>query len=430
MKVGTFTIKTRALARALFVAIFFCLAAQSSFGNGMRLASQDGFATARGEAFTATADNASAIYYNPAGITQIEGSSLRAGIYGIYLDPTFTSTTPPNAGNTYRVTKHYAAVPQSFFTHHVEDSAWSFGFGLYAPYGASIGWPDDTGFRTVATYGRLTYLRLNPVIAYQLAPNLSIAAGALLDFGQIKLEQGLLRRVAPFENFFRFSGQGYSAGYNVGILWKPLEQVSLGATFRSQTSINFNGRTEFEQQPIIQSTRLPANAEFDFPLTVVVGISYRPTTNWNFEFDADYTDWSSLGQLTIKQDGIPPFPVQQDIPVTLNWQASWMFCVGATRQFENGWHVSTGYVFNQNSVPDDFYSPLAADLDRHFITIGAGRKTGRVDLDVAYQLGYGPARTVAGSAPPSQPGLNAGQNGDGTYDFISHAVMVTVGLHF
>src|SRR5690242_19611035 len=59
------------------------------FGNGFRLPSQDGFASARGEAFVATADNPSAIYYNPAGIAPLEGQNLRGGFYGLYLDPSF-----------------------------------------------------------------------------------------------------------------------------------------------------------------------------------------------------------------------------------------------------------------------------------------------------------------------------------------------------
>ena len=50
----------------------------SLFANGFRLPDQDAFATARGEAFAATADNASAIYYNPAGISQLEGFNFRA----------------------------------------------------------------------------------------------------------------------------------------------------------------------------------------------------------------------------------------------------------------------------------------------------------------------------------------------------------------
>src|SRR5579871_2660242 len=58
---------------------------------GIRLADQDAFATARGNAFAATADNPSAIYYNPAGISQIEGNNVRMGLYGIDFQSTYTA---------------------------------------------------------------------------------------------------------------------------------------------------------------------------------------------------------------------------------------------------------------------------------------------------------------------------------------------------
>jgi long-chain fatty acid transport protein len=399
--------------------------------NGMRLVSQDGFATARGEAFVATADNPSAVYYNPAGITQIEGTSLRSSIYGIYLDPTFTPPpTAANAGNTYEIENPYAAAPQTFLVHSPANSDWSFGLGLYAPLGAAIEWPQDTGFRAVAIYGRLTYIRCSPVVAIEIAPKLSFAGGVMLDYADIALEQGLLRREQPFDNLFRFSGDGWTMGYNFGLLWQPIDQLSFGMTYRSTTTVNFDGQTKFEQQPIIQPTTLPAEMEMRFPSTLAIGVSYRPTSKWNLEVNADYTDWGSLGRLTIRQGGTPPFPVQQNIPVNMNWEASLMLAVGATRYLENGWHVSAGYVLNQNSVPDDYYSPLAADLDRHFLSIGTGRRGKHFDFDVAYQFGYGPDHTVTGSTPPSQPGLFAGQSADGTYDFISHAVLVSVGYHF
>src|SRR6266850_7013129 len=144
------------------------------FANGMRLVSQDGFASARGEAFVATADNPSAIYYNPAGITQLEGGNLRDGIYGIYLDPTYTPPpSAPNHGSTYHIEHKLAAVPQFFSTYALANWPLSFGFGVYAPYGASLSWPQDTGFRAVATHGALTYLVLNPVVALKLSPQFS-----------------------------------------------------------------------------------------------------------------------------------------------------------------------------------------------------------------------------------------------------------------
>ncbi len=399
--------------------------------NGMRLVSQDGFAAARGEAFVATADNPSAIYYNPAGIAQSQGDEVRFGLYGLYLDPTFEPPSgAPNSGNTYHIENRLAAAPQFFYTHALEKVPVSLGLGVYAPYGAGVSWPEDTGFRSVATEGKLTYLRFNPVMAVELGCGVSVGAGVMVDYGDIKLEQGLLRTARPFANNFKFEGDGFSVGYNVGVLWQPHEKVSLGATFRSTTSFTMDGHTEFEQQPIIQPTRLKAEADFEFPLTVVFGFSYRPTPGWNLEVNADYTDWSSLGTILLRQKSPPPFPVQQNIPVRLEWQASWNYSFGLTRYLERGWRVSAGYLFNENSVPDTYYSPLAADLDRHFFSFGAGRQGQRFAFDVVYQFGYGPAHTVTGSTPSSQPGLFTGQTADGTYQFISHAVLVTLGLRF
>ena len=415
-------------------AILACVPALNASANGFRLASQDAFATARGEAFVATADNPSAIYYNPAGITQLEGNNFRAGVYGIYLDPSFS---PPNGGNTYHSSDNLAAAPQFFYSHTFTNSPLSLGLGVYAPYGGSIDWPDDTGFRTVATKGKLTYLTLNPAVALKLLPSLSVGAGLMVNYAKMETEQGLASYYPPPStraNFFHFIGDGWSVGYNLGLFWRPVENISFGATFRSSAKNTFKGHTDFEWLSAhIADTTLPAQMDLTFPLDAVFGVSYRPTPKWNLEFDADYTDWSSFGTTTIYQGGTAPLGVKQNVPVNLGWQASWMFEFGATRYFDNGWHVSAGYVFNENSVPNTYYSPLAADLDRHFFSVGAGHKGKRFDCDITYQFGYGPAHDVTGSTPSSAPSLFANPNphpADGAYRFISSAVLVTAGLHF
>src|ERR1700722_14551635 len=97
------------------------------FGLGIRLSDQDAFATGRGEAFVATADNPSAIYYNPAGISQLDGNNLRGGFYGIYYNPSYNS---PNGGNTYHSSFDLAAIPQLFYTHTFTNSMLSLGLGV------------------------------------------------------------------------------------------------------------------------------------------------------------------------------------------------------------------------------------------------------------------------------------------------------------
>ena len=394
--------------------------------GGFALPDQDAFATARGEAFVATADNPSAIFYNPAGITQLDGSNVRGGLYGIYLDPSYQR---PGGSQSYNIDDKLHAIPQLFYTYSLKNEDWpiSFGLGVYCPFGLSEKWPQDAGFRTVATEGSLSYYTINPVIAYKLPWNLSIAAGLMMNYASINLQQGLTP--TPFNDSFGFKGDAWALGYNLGLIWQPIKQISLGANFRSATKMNFSGNTTTEYNGVLPATSSPAGIDYPFPLQATAGISYRPNEKWNLEFDVEYTDWSSLGNLTIHQSSPNPVVPLSNIPVAFDWQSSWYYEFGATRYFDNGWHVSAGYVFNENSVPDTHYVPVVSDLDKHFFSVGTGYKGRHFSFDVAYQLGYGPDHTVTGSAAPLgyPPSYHPA---DGTYSFLSHAVSISAGWHF
>ncbi len=382
--------------------------ALTSLANGFRLPNQDAFATARGEAFVATADNAAAVYYNPAGITQLQGHSIRLGVYGISLDPTYHSP----AGGAFHTEDNLQASPQFFYAFAPEQFPLSFGLGFFSPFGLRAKWPQDTGFRTIATEGSLTYMSFNPVVAWKILPTLSVGAGPTFNYAETDLRQGLLPYPGPDQ--FRFAGSDGDVGYNLGVRWQPIPELAFGASYRSQTTMDFEGHTEM--QPKYQW--MDAKATFPFPQNVIMGVSYRPTPKWNIEFNADYTDWSRLRSVPIEQ--AVPVP-----PLVLDWTSSWLFAFGVTRYFEKGWRVSAGYDYNQNSVPDAHYSPLVVDLDRHFFSLGVGYQGKHFSADLAYQLCIGPTRTVSGSAPSL-----AGQSADGQYDFLSNALLLTLGWRF
>lgn len=388
--------------------------------TGFRLPDQDAFATGRGEAFVATADNPSAIYYNPAGISQLKGNNLRVGIYGIYLDPSYKN---PTTGQTFDNQFRYHAVPQLYYTYGRKDWPVSFGLGSYSPFGLGVIWPQNTGFRTAGIEGRIFTETINPVVAIKLSPSLSIGGGVMVNYAKMDLQTGYPSHLNSTGDLLRFKGDDWEVGYNLGLLWQPVEKVSLGATFRSSSQFNFNGHTETIYPAGTTPYYSSANSRWSFPLEAAFGISYRPTRRWNLEFDADYTDWGTLGTVYVNQATPPPVLPLATIPETLDWQSSWYFEWGVTRYFDNGWHVSAGYIFNENSVPDANYSPLVADLDRHFFSVGVGHNGKRFDFDIAYQFGYGPTRTVSGAA-----GVSAPANGD--YSFISHAIAVSGGWHF
>ncbi len=409
------------------LATFLLGGSTTAFGTGFDLPDQDAFVIGRGMAFVATADNPSAIYYNPAGLAFLPGHQVRGGVYGLHIRSTYEGP----GGNESSAAGDLHLIPQLYYSYGLKKLPLSFGLGVYSPFGLSSEWPDDSGFRTIATEGRLTTYTINPVAAWRVLPNVSIAAGPTITRGDLDLARGLVWPTQPYDEF-RFEGDGWNVGYNVGVIWRPLEPLSFGATFRSETVIGLDGNTAFFNNvaipgmlPVIPAQHLDAAADYPLPWKTILGVSYRPTPKWNLEFNADLTGWDRLGTVVLEQAA--PFPplLPQDIPLTLDWQSSWYYEFGATRYLNGGWSVSAGYIFNENSVPDANYTPLVADQDRHFFSVGAGFRSKHLQLDLAYQFGYGPTRTVSGSAPSA-----AGQTADGDYEFLSNAVALSAQWSF
>jgi long-subunit fatty acid transport protein len=136
------------------------------------------------------------------------------------------------------------------------------------------------------------------------------------------------------------------------------------------------------------------DADAHFPQFMAVGVSYRPTTNWNFEINVDWTDWDSLDQVLFERDdGVA-------VPFVFNYVSSWMYEFGVTRQLGKGWFISVGYIYSENSSPDSHYNPIVPDDDLHLGSIGVGRRGERWDWALGYHFAYNGEREVTGSNSP------------------------------
>jgi len=380
---------------------------------GIRVPDQDPFAIARGNAYVATANNPSAIYYNPAGITQLSGHNLSLGANILSVSDKYTSPT----GLEFDTESKVHVLPQLFYTFSPESIPVSFGIGLYSPFGLGVEWPDQTPFRQLALNGEITYGTINPVAAWKINENVSIGGGVMVNYGDTTLSRGLTPAgFPPAGNNLDFHGDGWSVGFNLGIRWEITEQHSVGATYRSASKMNFSGTSVYS--PLVLPTG-PSSAEFQFPQNVTVGYSFRPTPKWNLEINIDWTDWSSLNTVVLDQTSPAP-----DVSLPFNWQSSWMFQFGGTRYLDNDWSVSAGYIFSQNSVPEGSFNPAIPDSDRHVFSVGVGKKFDRLSLDAAFQYGYGPARSVANGVSVG----NSAANGD--YVFNSFGLALSAGYRF
>lgn len=413
--------------KSLHLVPAFALLPLAAFAEGIRLNDHDAKSTARGNAFVATSDNPSAIFYNPAGITQLAGQQFSTGAYALTYQTTFRSPV----GKETESKRAYEAVPHFFYTlQRAEWPSLTFGFATYSPFGLSMKWPETTGFRSVATEGRIQTMTAQPVVAIQLMgrgpssvggtapfePSLSLGFGPTATLARADLAQGL----SPFagNDAFHFKGDDWAYGFSAGLRWQPVREHAFGITYHSPMSADFSGHTDTSAIVPAFAITQPASAKFKFPQIVAFGWSWRPIAEWNVELNANWTDWSSFDRVPIRQ--ATPVP-----PLTLNWHPSWYYSAGATRTLDNGWRVSGGYIYVENSVPDASYTPLVPDTNRHAWSVGVGRDAGVWTWDIAYQLTRGLPRQVRGNAI-----TGAGESADGRYDWWSHAINIDFGRKF
>jgi long-chain fatty acid transport protein len=379
-----------------------CLTPVGLQALGFRIPNQDAEATARGNAFAATADNPSALYYNPAGITQLEGTRAQFGSHVLSVNSHFESATPGVESDTEFEVQ---PVPQLYVTHTLKDKPFSFGLGVYAPFGLGLEWPEDGPLRPFAIEGRLLYVTLSPIAAWRITPTLSLAAGPTISYSSLMLRQGAGIPAGEFH----FRGDGFTAGAKAGVLWQPHGKWSFGASYFSPTTVEYRGNSSFKPLTGVSPTTLEA----EFPQFVIAGVSFRPNTNWNLEVGVDWTDWDTLD--TVVFDGTPfgnqPFP--------LNWKSSWLVHSGASRYLENGYWIGLGYFYSENSTTDKDFSPLVPDANLHVASLGFGRKGVQWSWALSGQIISGPERDI-----------NNGTGVDGSYQFFNQAVNFSLAYRF
>ncbi len=154
--------------------------------------------------------------------------------------------------------------------------------------------------RDYALESKLTFMTVNPVIAYKILPSLSIAAGPTINYAQLKFTRGLPFPPYSQSDFFRFVGDDFGVGATAGILWQPFEKWSFGVDYKYSPKMNFGGHSSFTPVERTPGTYVPTTANVPFPQIISGGISYRPTPKWNIEVDVDYINWDTLNSLKLQ----------------------------------------------------------------------------------------------------------------------------------
>ncbi len=357
------------------------LACGTALGAGFALYDWSARGNALGGAMTGRADDPSALAFNPAGITQIPGSSMMAGLTFIMPGGTLTEI----GGDSVGMIDHTFIPPHFYYTRQLNDRLW-FGVGLMTRFGLGTDFPPDWYGRYNSYYANIQSVSLNPNLAWKVNDRLSLSVGV----EALWFEYGARRKVppsqqVPMETDFRLLGDDIGYGWNVGLHYRLDEATRIGFHYRSQVNLTISGTADF------LGSR-DAWGDLTLPEMFMFGISRQVTPKLNVEVGAVYTGWSSYDSLQINVEGLPPNIVEK------NWKNVWRYQLGFEYKYSPEWTWRFGYTYDQEPSPDatvDFQAPMS---DRQLFSIGFGYTKNDRTLDFAYTYLLADDRTIDNTA--------------------------------
>jgi long-chain fatty acid transport protein len=386
----------------LMVLAWLCCCTSTALGAGFALMNQGTAGMAQGNAFVAEADDASAIFYNPAGLSQLKRPQFYQGSFFTYPDREFHGT------DQFSQTVHrvYPTIT-AYFAYPVNDRV-ALGLGFFSPFGLGSSWPSDWVGRYLFTYSTLKTYNVNPVASVKLLDNLSLAAGLDVLWSAVRMKKKLPMPFNLPDGESNLGGDGNGVGYNLGVLYEPIGGLKLGVAYRSEIFVKHKGDLATTlPSPLVSPSNIGGSANITYPPTVTMGINYSRLKPFTFEFDATWTGWSTYDELKVTLDKPIPGGSTNTLVTPKNWHDAWAFRFGANYEVKQGMKVRAGYIYDLTPVPSGSFEPQLPDANRHVFSVGGDLKIKRFTLGVAYNYvlieGRSKSNTIAtnGVGPPA-----------------------------
>jgi long-chain fatty acid transport protein len=390
------------------VLVVLAFSATQAAAAGFRLPEAGAKAMGMGFAFTAQADDPSAIYFNPAGLTQLEGQNVTVGVTYIrrYGDA-FTGITPLTGGAVVSETQKDLNffIPNAYYVRKASPNL-AYGVGLFVPFGLGLEYRDRNTsiFRNQITMIDLMTLVVNPTVAWKVNDVLSVGAGIDFLYGKAKMER---TPVSPAlgGNIYNLDleADGTAWGYNFGLLLAPSRNLKIGLSHRSPFTLKlkdgdvnvtnispeasamfFDGATTFQTK---------GSAVINLPATTAFGAAYTFFDRLTVEADLDFTWWSSYKNLRVE--------IRDENPVLMttdsrkDWNDVVALRIGAEYRVTDPLALRVGFAYDPTPVPAETMGPELPDATRLNYMVGVGYKYGNWTFDASYFYVDKKERTVS-----------------------------------
>jgi len=393
--------KSTRLARAIRLTTLAAIVAPATvFAGGFSLNEQS--ASAMGVANAGAAanpENASTVFFNPAGMSKLKGTNLSFGVAVLNIDAEAKSASATDffggdvEGSTGGDIADLAVLPNFFMTHEVNDSI-DVGFGIHAPYGLAADYDDDFVGRYFADKTELSAISFTPSIAINNGEGLSMGLGFNILYAEARLTkfQDIRGKVgsilanqyeaqygAPYSDI---NGDDIAVNFRVGFLYELSDRTQFGLTAQTGTELELEGEAEITNFPSATLTPTTisedANVPLAIPESITVGARHQLNDSVTLLAGATYARWSRF-------EGLDVFSTEGDSGeistalgrtgdqplshVTEKWQNTWQFNVGGIWQATPAWAFKAGYAWDESPV-DEFVTARVPSSDRHWLTLG------------------------------------------------------------
>jgi long-chain fatty acid transport protein len=424
----------RARVAAAVGGAVLAVAAGHALGSAFALQEQSG--SGLGNAFAggaASAEDASTIYSNPAGMSRLPG--IQGVVAGSLICPStkFSDSgsqaaalqplggSGGDAGTCVGIPAVYLAVPI--------DKQWAFGLGVNVPFGLKTNYDSDWLGRFQAIESKVETINVNPALSFKVSDMVTIGGGAnwqrikatltknvnyAAAIGQAAQQAAAAGQIQPAvippilagyagaQSSAKVTGDDTGWGWNVGVLIEPDKQTRIGAAYRSSIKYTVSGSASFNNPPVpalgplTPIAALLANGvngvlangdvtlQLKVPESANLSIFRQIDDKWDVMGDIQYTGWSSFQNLTIVRSTGALLSNTVE-----NFRNTWRGAIGANYHYTDQWMFRGGIAHDQSPVNNTDRTPRLPDNDRTWFSVGAQYKfSPQLWMDFGYTFIY------------------------------------------
>lgn len=374
--------------RKKLTTLMICLlcVAIPAFGNGISLNSPGPTGLGMGGAMIGVADDMTALYWNPAGLTQLKGAQIGLFVTDVIPMPTYKSVLPNSQqpGTTISIdatgkTNHYISPNIMGFVPILKGDL-TVGIGAYVPAGLGTEWDGSeltafSGGNEFEWMSKIAAFNFSPAAAYKFNDMLSVGVALNMYYGMFEIKR------PDTEGQYTEDSDGMGFGVAGGVLFKPLDMLSVGLSFRTKSSISFEGDATMGSLPDTKFER-----DVDWPMWYGIGIAFKPMNKLTLAFDAQFSQWSeSMEKLVTTYTDWG-----NEEEMHLYWEDQWQIRFGARYEACEKLNLRFGVYHDPAPAPDNTLNILFPSNTYMGITFGASydlTKCMSVDFGFEYLLG-------------------------------------------